>query len=751
MKRGVIFFAMMLSGAVARGQTAKEFVSWMEEAQGATRFEDRVRTHERALDAILKADMVKLEAALVLWCKDEEREMRNEFVGLAWTRLAQMDEARALRVMENAPRGDPFSEAAKRVWAVIAAKDPERACKVVKGFEDKWLAWDVMRAVGAAWFRKKGLATLKRLPELSEYMATAVFHGCVSEAKTAEEKLALLDRYAGDEKPVIEENHTKSPNLCEELVRAAALADLSGTRAWVERRFPLGTKALNGHKRDYHVVHARDELFRVWAGLSPTAAAEWLMAQQPAGAESDVRSEMIMAVFAIAGPDRKNMAAALEWVGKQTRREERIATLAELLDDERGEDAVWRQSREVLAHWLAGRPVAEREAVVLKSAQDFIHLQNKENFLAIIFPESAKCREMIERIEKITSPQLDPEVLSGSSFMLRVFDLPIRDKALVVSEADAGRCRELAGLHEMARTSIDPLRRREGLEALKWMKAATPAELRPVLLAYLKDHRMDWFSQDLLSAWVLQDWRACEAFAMGAPFPVAQRDDMLIHIFCEAAELHPDATLARLRELMQSKVLVQAALDGPTNFSRVRWMTYYYGTMITRSLARGLLSRGDMHALATIQTLPPRWQHTPFDELYRSFTTPACGLALLAHLEEAEQVERKQGNDGGIFRSRSYQMPQVIERLASISPKDAVQWIEGRPERFKNFEEGVPFDDVWHLHEGWSRIDAKAADAWMERMRREHPLRKPEPPVSTGPSDSRRAMPLLDAVPPSSR
>ncbi len=740
MKRRVIVFAMMLNAALAQGQSEQDFVAWLKEAQAAARFEDRLNKYERVLDAILKADTSTLEGALLIWCRGDVWRWGNEFAKLAWTRLAQIDRVRALRLLGNVGDAEALTEAVEEVWAVIAATDPERGYRFAQALanqqadQNKWVVKHIMRAVGAAWFRANGLETLKRLPLLShpDIMATAVFHGCVSEAQTAEQKLGLLVRYAGDEKPEIQENHFKSPNLCEELVRAAALADLSGTRAWVERRFPPGTKRLDSGCRARNVEHARDELFRAWSRTNPIAAADWLMAQLNGEEDFDSSDEMTRAFFAIAGADREDMPAALAWLGNQTREQDRVGTLAEFLSDKFGEDAVLRQSRDVVAHWLAGRPMAEREAVVLKSAKEFVHLQKNEELLSIIFPEPVKCREMVERIEKITGPELDPEVLSGNSFMLGVFDLPILDKTLVVSEADAKRSRELAGLHELARTSTDPERRREGLEALKWMRAATAAELRPVLLAYLKDHRMDWFSQDLLSVWVLQDWHSCEAFAMGAPFPVAKRDDMLVHIFCEAAELQPDVALARLRELIQSKVLVQAALDGPADFAQVSSWTYYYGDMITRSLAHGLLRQGDMQALAKIQTLPLRWQYTPFEVLHEGFTTPECGKALLAQMEAADQAEKQRHN--GVFRDFTVDMPQVIRRLASISPVDAVQWLEAHPEWFSDLEEREWAAFVEHIHEAWKRNDAKAADAWRERVRREHPPKNKEQSALVVPS-----------------
>lgn len=719
------------SGTVAQApaSNAREFLTWLVEADEAKGFEERLHTHERALDAILKSDPAALEAVLALWCSGDERNHRNEFGRMAWTRLAQIDTARALRLLENAS-SEVFYEGARSVWAEIARTDPVRAYIAAQGFVPKnedqrhseWIAQHIMRSVGASWFRVTGLATLKRLPTLShpDLMATAVFHGCVDEAKTAEQKIALLDRYAGDEKPVIEENHSKSPHLCEELVRAAALADLPRTRAWVEKRFPRGMKRLGYGERDWHFEYARRALFYVWRDQNATAAADWLLAQQHPDEDSDTNHAMSIASVAIAGADRENMSAALAWLEKQARPQGRVIALVDFLDDDFGEDTVLRQSREKIAVWLSQRPMAEREAVVLAAAKEYIRPQDKGDFLSHVFTDPAKLREMAEHLEQITGPATS---MDGYSTTLRVFDLPARDKTLVVSDADAHRSRELARLHEFERTSADPVQRREGLEALKWMKSASPEEFRSVLLAYLRDHDMDWFSEDLLSAWVLQDWRSCEAFATDAPFPVAKRNNMLIHVFCEAAELFPDVVLARLHELIEAKVVVQSALDWSPGGSRVKWKTIYRGDMITDSLARGFLHQGDMNALAKIQTLPPRWQLAAFEVLYEHFTTPECGKALLVQLEAAVK-EDKQRRDG-VAWDHSIERNRVIERLADISPAEAVRWIETQPELLSEHEE--MFRPVHRVHAAWRRIDPKAADAWMERVKRENPPKKHDP------------------------
>lgn len=197
------------------------------------------------------------------------------------------------------------------------------------------------------------------------------------------------------------------------------------------------------------------------------------------------------------------------------------------------------------------------------------------------------------------------------------------------------------------------------------------------------------------------------------------------HIFCGAAELHPDATLARLRELLQANVLVQAALDDSAAFARVRWRTYYFGEMIVRGLTRGFLRQGDMQAMAQIQHLPLRWQMVPVEMLSELFTSPECGKALLAQIEAVLEKEKQQR--GGVFWDHSIARDRVIERLAAISPADAVRWIETRPELLSEHKEN--FSLVLRVHAAWQRIAPKSAEAWIERVRREHPPKQPAPAI----------------------
>lgn len=719
---------------------ARNILTKLEEARAAIRFEDRLRRHEAALDAILKADAAMLEAVLVLWNGSDYRDQKNDFVQMTWRRMAQINTARAVKLLENVDDEYAFYLNAKEVWAEIARTDPTGAYIASQGFvpgnkerhERKWLVQHIMQAVGAAWFRAEGLEALKRLPTLShpELMATAVFKGCVGEAKTAKHKIALLDRFAGDEKPVIEDRSAKGPDLCEELTRAAALADLPGTRAWIEKRFPSGMMREGYGQRGWHIETARRALFLVWRDQDALAAADWLVAQQHRDEGSDSAHAMCLCALALAGEDLEELPAALAWLEMTARPQDRVSALVNLLDDDFGDHVVLRQSRQTIAAWLAKRSMAEREAVVLAAASGYIRLQSKDDFLPTVFPDVAKQREMGGRLEKITGPPSDD---TGNSFMLRVFDLmPGRDKKVAIAAETVNRSRELARLHELARTDVDPSKRREGLEALKWMKSASPDELRSVLLAYLHNHRMDWFSEDLLSAWALQDWHRCEAFAMNAPLSVEKRDDMLIHIFSVAGEQHPEEVLARLLELAKTQVLVPAALNGGSAGSRVMWLTSYDGEMIIHGITHGLLRQGDMKTLATVRTLRKGWQSAAFEVLVEEFTTAECGAALLAKLEQAQNEERQR--PGGVSWSYEPEIRQVLARLTSISPEDAVKWLEARPEKLGEHDDMNSL--VHRVHSVWRENDPKAADAWMERLRREHPARKVDPAVPVRRADA---------------
>lgn len=697
--------SVTLAATISAEAASSEWLRLLDEAPHEEGFEERLLRQQKALDAILKADTATLVRELVAWGRDENASRRNSFTRLAWTRLAKQDQEAALTALSEVHDQEAFEEAARQVWAAVAETNPALAYAAAQRFAPKdadqhsarWLVQHIMSAVGATWFRSTGVETLKRLPSLShpDLMATAVFQGCMQEARSADDWLALLDRYTGDEKPLIEENHIKDPNLCEQLVEGAAHADLAKTRTWIEKRFPSGTGRMGTRDPHWKIVHARRALFDVWRIREPRLAADWLAAQMPVD-DSDAGWDLFQCVEAVAGEDYERLPAALDWLVAKRSATDASAAINKLLSYH-FEDPAFHEPFQKLAQWLSTRPLAEREAVLISAAQqNFVRLQIPPAFLAMVIPEEAPRHAFMKRLQALQS---NDEAVEPSSWLLHVFHPPATDEKLIVSAQDEHRCQELARQHEEARTFDDPVRRRNGLQALEWMQKAPAAELRPILLARLRDHRMDWFSEDLLGAWASKDWRDAEAFAMKAPLPARKRNQMLIHLFREAALKHPDAVLQRLRELEAAQVLNPDALSGSAAVSRASWLTYYDGESIVRSLARGWTRQNDVQAVARIRALPMDWQTSAWEVLLHQFTTAEGGEAILNALQPGRDPLEYQ-----------LQLCQVLGRLPEISPAAGLRWIQSHPELLKEAAERN--SAVQSFYRAWQHVDREAANAW---------------------------------------
>jgi hypothetical protein len=210
---------------------------------------------------------------------------------------------------------------------------------------------------------------------------------------------------------------------------------------------------------------------------------------------------------------------------------------------------------------------------------------------------------------------------------------------------------------------------------------------------------MDWFSEDLLGAWVSKDWREAEAFAMKAPLSARKRDQMLIHIFREAALKQPDAVLQRLRELETARLVNPVALSGCAVVSRVNWLTYYDGESIMRSLARGWTRQNDEQAVARIRALPSSWQTSAWEVLLHEFTTAEGSEAILHALQPGPDPLEYQ-----------LQLRRVLGRLPEISPEAGLRWIKAHPELLK--ETSDINSAVQSFYRAWQRVDREAANAW---------------------------------------
>ncbi|WP_395750426.1 hypothetical protein [Prosthecobacter sp.] len=748
----------------------KELFQWLDDAEKAQSVADRYRTHSRALEAIVHADTALLSETLGMWHK---KRSRNAFVGMMWRQLTQQDQAKALEMTKKTGGSYSFNEAALDVYGFIAASDPECAYAEVQrlhgpkvkrdksGRNQGWSAGGILSRVAAAWFHRERLGALSRLKSLPAPQDTVVdaFKGFIEAATTLDERLALLERLASPEEPVIHEQ-SKHPRFCENLVRGAAHEDLTKTRAWIEKRFPRGQGRVSAFEHDWIITRVRQALFQTWAKSDPKAAADWLMAQL--GPEDpDADTSMWMCAYAITGPDYEGLAHALEWLKRQTHREAVIAVIAEWLGHE-ADDTNERHSRGIITRWMERLPMQEREAILSKALRDCYYsnkpfqLRDDDLLVSLVFPDEASRKEALGRLKARAEPAEEPEVQVADlspftytrgegmpSSRMRGFDVTAERLKHAAEPQAIELSRKLAHQHHLSQTSDDPLVRLAGLKVLQWMLAATPAQIEPVLLAHLQEEKgeMTVFANDLIECWAVRDWRSAEPFVWKADLPAMTRRNMLIHLFCEAALRFPDDVLSRLRELIRAGSLKQDALNDCTVGSRAPGRLYYDCAFITESLARGWTRQNDVEALRKIQALPLRWQPVAFDAFSRSFTTAEAGLAMLDLIVAydarklsplADKSVSQTGKDTHEARRLiplAIDVPRccgldgdnwlvakvVIERLAAISPERARAWLEAKPDRVVN--NGERFDGVWAVYEGWRQQDAHAADDWLWRHR----------------------------------
>jgi hypothetical protein len=722
----------------------REFFKWLDEALEARSITERVQTHSRVLEAILHADADLLSAALDAWNK--EGRLHKPFVDMTWARLAQLDEAKALQLLEKTGN---FAEAAASVYGFIARSDPDRAYAAVQrlDYPEKAghqvlgvYAESIMREVGAAWFRRERLQATLRLESLSrpKDRVAAVFEGFVMAAKTVSERIALLDRFTSHEKPLIIENK-KQPHLCDDLVLMSAREDLQKTRAWIEKRYPAGTSRQSGSLRDRHITAVRRSLFQVWAKTGPLAAADWLMAQQ-GKTNPDDADFLFSCTHAIAGDDFRDMAAALAWLAGHSRREGMITVVARLLENE-PQDTNERNSRVIIGEWMSRLPLVDREAILVQALDRSYYKQKPflprvdDAFIARVLPDVPSRPGVLARVisqirpeempveNEATSPFISDDDGNMPSWMMSGFDVAEERSRHSDRSEDIELSKELERQHDMAVKADDPGERLTGLKSLRWMIEAEPAQLKAVLLAHLQmEHGvMSVFANDLIECWVMRDWRSCEAFVWKADLPSRTRRCMLVQLFREAALRLPDEVLSRLHELIHSGLLSQDALNSRSVGSRSPHLLYYDCGEITENLALGWTRQNGVEALRKIQTLPPKWQPSAFEAFSDSFTTAKAGLEMLSLIVAHDARQPLPPSDQEMCCGLKWwnweAARPVLERLAFIAPLDAKAWLEASPDRLRTCDN--PFDAVWLVHREWHNKDAKAADVWLRQVRPE--------------------------------
>ncbi len=708
--------------------------------------EARLQAQARALEAILHVKTEILSEALDARINGKNGSDYYPFVELAWVRLMQMNEALALKKVGRIEEFNLWIRDELTVQSVIAQQNPDRVYETVRGYFSQFdpgifihIKKAVMREVGAAWFRAERLRYLPNLETLPPEMVVPVFQGFVQAAETADELLALLDRYTGDDGLVINEDQFDGPNSCEALVHAAALADLAKTRAWVEKRYPRGQKRASNSERDWNLIRVRHSLFEVWAEKAAVAAADWLMAQQPDAEDGDTAVSMRLCAIAIAGVDYENVPEVLAWLQKQTRVSDRRKAVAALLTN-RPIDASTRHAHGIIARWQALQSVDESEGILSEariawtqpaeffSSWSAFEPSYDDPFLGEVFPEPKIRRSIVAKLALIAGPDSSFKALEWEyqPLSLRAFNLPMLSFGKPLDAETLKRSKELAEQHEEAFNSKNPAERLEGLRAVIRMSESTSDQIRSVMLAHLwkNRYRMTLFAENMLSAWVQRDWRSCEQFVWEARLPVATRDMMLIHVFYEAALLFPDDVLKRLLELIQGKKLDANALNSiGINGSRSADHYDYVGEDIVKALAWGWLHSGEKHAVAMIQRLPAKWQPAACSAMADGFASVESGKIMLGLLTSPDRRPRNKMEE---LRSLKCGFPrliwlpamEVLGRLAAISPNEAKAWLEMNPERMREEDINI-FDGVSRVHSEWQKRDPNAADAWLKKAKQD--------------------------------
>ncbi|WP_395747141.1 hypothetical protein [Prosthecobacter sp.] len=721
-------------------------MQWLEEAEHAQSVADRVQKQTRALEAILHADSDLLGAALDVWLK---KGGSNVFVRAAWRRLTQKDEARALKMLEKPRRFSGFDEAAYAVHGYMAHSHPDHVYEEVQRLcgpknTCHWYAEAILTEVGGEWLRREHLGALSRLnsPTLSAPMRAAVFEGFVEAASTVDERLALLERFVGDEEPAIHEQ-TREPYFCDALVEASAREDLPKTRACIERLFPPGTARVSDSWKAWNIRYVRHSLFRFWARADPMAAADWLMAQHGKD-DPEAAGSLQSCAAAIAGEDEENITEALGWLQTQSRRDGVKAAVVRWFDHP-ARSKLEREGRLVIGRWLAALPAGEREAALMAGFEGCSYgekpfqLRADDPFMTLVFPEEELRQQVVQRMKLAAAepkaeetPVKAPDTAPFSFEMVaednppwgtKGFEVPVDHEPYTATAQDTQRSRELAREHRLTWRSDDAAERLAGLNALQWMMDAAPAELKGVLLAHLRQEKggMTLFANDLIECWAVRDWRECERFVWKADLPPATRREMLIQLFSEAALRFPDEVLQRLRELIDTGMLAQDALNADLGGQRSRQTLHHDSHEITKNLACGWTLENDAEALRKIQTLPLKWQPMAFRGFLESFTTTEAGLAMLDLIVERDVRRQsaeaaKQEKHGGLKSDSWAYALAVLGRLARTSCSEARAWLEARPERMT--DSGNNYDDgVWVVYQVWREKEADAADEWLWRNR----------------------------------
>lgn len=719
---------------------ARSLLNHLDRARRASTLEERRSEIPAAMRALLNASPDVLLNAMSEVLREGEfyDEMRRMLVEQCAVR--QPEEAIG-RLNGLAANESARAEASWQVWAVIARTNPERALEAALAFFDPKHAYYrsqlhhggvgrpvsfIAKAVGESWWKRDGMATLKKLGSLphADKIDGDLLEGMCAAATSADECLALLEWFVGPGRYV--DRFEKGFDVWwERPMKVAASLDRGKAKAWIERTFPPGVRRVSSKVGNMDGLDFRRVFFHHWAKTSPSAAADWYAAQF-GDDDEEGDAAVISCVNALSG-ENGDMSAALRWL-MRFHGKPRFSRLAASVLNSAGsllrDDTRLKQ----VTAWLTVLPEDEREGIIMKSRRGFegydvpftASLDNK--ILRWTFPEETVRKAVLARLRKNLKPDEFTEQIDEAEHSLgNEFLLPDRTRTIESSPAAIAMAQKLAAQHAAATTSRDPRERLAGTAAFDWLAMAPSDKLREMLQAHLEDPSVTVmppddispFAEAVIEAWVIHHWRACEQFAWECSMHGSVRRALLIETFKKAASRHPDEVFDRLEELAKEGRFWPDSLlrDG----SDIQWGSNCCMGYVPQFAGAAWIKRDGEKAVERFKSLPESWRRGVITGAANHFTNARSGLALLNWLEELDSAVPAGKEDDRWPLLHPLEIKDALRRLAQMNLESAKQWIEAKPERHAQSKER--FDNFHLVQSEMYDRDPVAATLWSQKMR----------------------------------
>ena len=712
---GCVKLAAADTAPVPAGQVLFGQLRQCEEAEGLS---ERIRATRTGMEALLAADRDTLLVALDGVLADGR--LYQDVRILLVEQCVRKHPQATLAKLEGASGMSHYIELAAAAWGVIARSDPERAAEWVRqlyqpggnfnratlqsAFHFHRLAGSIMQEVGAAWFRRDGVAAMKQLGALPHAgdLDGPLFRGMCEAATHATQRLALLDWMTSPPGNRLDRFEKGGVTWYETMLSQAAREDLGTTRAWLERRFPPGQSRQSDLNADWDITQFRIALFHAWAETDARHAADWLAGQIPPG-DRDEAYFLSVCFQALSSAPNCGLDVALEWLVQQRNKPAFVAEANVVL--QLAASAIPNsKARESVTARFSKLPLALREQILLHKKEGdpfdsvvFSPLPANQQVLRGLFPLEAERKSIEAKVRKLAPAKPDADQANESEPGAArgwhgAFKLEERKPAAGSTATELALAERLAAQHKELQTSRDPQARLAGLASLEWLEQAKTEDFTRIIPAHLENTKgaMDGFAAELVNAWADHDWRAGEKFAWDADLSDSLRESILIAIFEQAAMASPDEVFARLKSLIADARLHSESLNGGRN-PQTGPGYFWFAFDIPKRLGAGWIVRDGPHGVDKMKALPAAWVNAAIEGAAGRFRSGEAGLSLLDRIVrmDAEDSTPKQEeyHCTGLHWDHWLQASPVISRLASINLDALVHWLEASPARLEKGQE----------------------------------------------------------------